>query len=135
MSAKDNMQPKQLKMFMTPDELHAEVQPGDFGPHMGGSERELTWDDPNVGWGRKLRRAKGVYDPDREYEPTPGLYESIEKHGIQEPVLVGHIMEMTSEGKRDVSTLYNGHHRVATATDLARQGREVYIPVKHSAYD
>lgn len=121
MSAKDNMQPKQLQMFMTPDELHAEVKPTDFDPD------QATWDDPRRDWGRKLRRAKGVYDPETEYAPTPGLYEDIAKNGIQRPVPINHDYYGDME-------LGDGHHRVATATDLARQGREVYIPVTHTNF-
>lgn len=122
-------------MFMHPDELHASIKPGDF---------ESTGEKYDAGWSRKLNESKapagstykeaGLAPADASGWSTSGykddtvhgsgLHEAISKSGIESPVNVWH-------SKWTGPSLVEGHHRVAVATDLTRQGRHTYIPVEH----
>jgi polysaccharide deacetylase 2 family uncharacterized protein YibQ len=126
MSASKHLNPKQLKLFMTPDEIMESVsdsvdRAGSYtvvGYETGGqiTVPEETMEDL---WKTKLAESKG------RRQPT-SLYNSIKEHGVQRHVT----LQMEHDGSL---TMGQGHHRVAAAADIAKKtGRQIYIPV---AYD
>lgn len=76
--------------------------------HRGESNEEVL--------ARKLASAKAD-----KWESSKGMYESIKKHGVLEPVDIIHHPEKGM-------MLGEGHHRVASAMDI---NPNMKIPVKH----
>ena len=71
MGASDNLNPKQLKMFMTPQELKADAYPVDYDPNWAGGHEHM--------WNHKsLENAHS------------GLNDSVASEGVKEPVLLQH---------------------------------------------
>jgi len=97
MSASDNLSHEQLAMFMTPrqikskyDVYHGEYEEGETNP-------------------------KQLYSRKRKDAKYSGLYQSVQKHGVEQPVEL-------SLGDR---TVLDGHHRIASAKSKS------LIPVTH----
>lgn len=111
----------QLPMFMTAHELRNETTPGDFVASRFGVPQNA--EDM---WSRKLRESKEVtrvpaeWGPEWQPESIP-LHESIRKNGIKSPVSVGY-------DARGVTTLKDGHHRVAVAASISPH---YLVPVDH----
>lgn len=128
MAAKNNINPDQLKMFMTPKEIMSSHENWDRLPN-----------DPDGSklYARKLHEAKTEPTPEaNKYEiwaagksdfigpqipPTyRTLYESIKAEGVKNPV---HLSP---------NYVVGGHHRIAAANDI---DPNMLIPVKHYAED
>lgn len=103
MSAK-NVSSQQLAMFLPAREI-AKMPMSDA--HRGESNQEVL--------ARKLKSAK-----EDNWEDSKGMYESIKKIGVQQPVDILH-------GEKG-PTLWEGHHRVASAMDV---NPNMLIPVTH----
>lgn len=116
MSASDNLQPKQLKMFMSPNELKAEgYVPNPLearGEDMGGSIHEpLGTTSSDRMMARKVRESQ-----------ESGLYGKIEGEGVQAPVsivtpthdLVPHPSLRKIGFDTSPQMVGNGHHRLAS---------------------
>lgn len=108
MSASKHINPNQLKLFMTPQEIMDTIS----------GSVDLGDDSMEELWAEKLAESKG-----RTYGQPKSLYNSIKEHGVQRHV--------TLTEERDGSLVMGqGHHRVAAAADIAKKtGREMFIPV------
>ena len=127
-----------LPMFMTADEL--------ADPDSVIHADRLFGDEPMDRFvGEKLERAKKrsghPWRPDEpEYDEDMGtsLYDSIEKHGVREPVKMdvpGTPQPFFISERPDYDPgkplLTNGHHRVFAAADVQRRtGKDKWVPVE-----
>ena len=131
MSASSNLSSQQLAMFMTAKEIKEGVNASfDRG---GRNLDEL--------WSNKLRESKSGAIRNARYVPTRKrkgntLYESIQEHGVREPVELmhrKHPIERNHPGE-DIPPgmhLAEGHHRVAAAYDI---DPNMLIPVIHEKW-
>ena len=121
MSAGDHVQPKQLAMFMHPEELKGMAD-------LGETEDPQDWRDANGAyyaapqaidnmWARKLKEAKSARGGMLGH--GAGVHASVAREGVKNPVSV-----------RDDS-LVDGYHLVAAAHDLGHQ----FVPVLHGEFD
>jgi hypothetical protein len=123
MSASKHLNPKQLKLFMTPDEIMESVsdsvdRAGSYTDVDYETGEQITVPEETMEdlWKTKLAESKG------RRQPT-SLYNSIKEHGVQRHVT----LQMEHDGSL---TMGQGHHRVAAAADIAKKtGRQIYIPV------
>ncbi len=130
MAAKNHLNPKQLKLFMTPDEIMSSVtdsvdrttpytdsvyddETGEYvDVHYPGQTMDELWDN-------KLSESKG-----KGWGIPEPLYDSIAKHGVKRHVT------LQPNYHDDGYTMGQGHHRVAAAADIAKKtGDQVFIPV------
>ena len=144
MAAHHNVNGEQLKMFMTPREIHSQYQPLDNDrleveddragdrtqrPYTTqGFENEYV---PSEGQYRRQASHEGVHTEDsdalweRKLDESwdDGLHVSIDESGVKSPIRLG--QQKGSEGKRQI---VGGHHRLASATDIDDQQ---LVPVLH----
>lgn len=68
------------------------------------------------------------HDPTEEWPDkySPNLRRSIERKGVRTPVI------LQPQNRVDEFLLGNGHHRVETASQMEREGKEIYLPVLYS---
>ena len=94
MAASDHLHPHQMKMFMSPNELHGYVSAyGDLDP-----------DRPESGIAFKLRESK----------ETP-FYDSVASEGVKKPIEISHFSSTyggENSKQRNTIVLSQGHHRV-----------------------
>jgi hypothetical protein len=114
--------PHQLKMFMTSDEIKGYAMPniGDVETHT--YTPGFDEDPEGTMWEAKSDEAHET-----------GLTSSVRRGGVREPVQIEHRFAPT--GTHDVSDaiLREGHHRVQAAEDASRLKRhDLLIPVEHS---
>lgn len=125
MAAKNHLNPKQLKLFMTPQEVMDSVSDSvdrsweytDVDPETGEKVTipEQTMDEL---WEDKLFESTGKRPVDEK-----SLYDSIKDKGVQRHVT----LQLNRDGSLSMG---QGHHRVAAAADIAKKtGRQMYIPV------
>lgn len=109
MAASEHLNSRQLKLFMTPQEIMGSVV----------DSVDRGYDEPIEDlWDEKLEESKGAL----KTNSGKSLYDSIADKGVQRHVTLqqdgGHLV------------MGQGHHRVAAAADIAkRTGRQMYIPV------
>lgn len=103
MSAR-NVSSQQLAMFLPAHEIAKMPM---LDAHRGENNEEVL--------ARKLKSAK-----EDKWEPSKGMYESIKKIGVQQPVDIIHNEKDTMLGE--------GHHRIASAMDV---NPNMLIPVEH----
>lgn len=122
MAASDNLQPKQLQMFMRPHEIKEQMWPGDYEP---------AHDGPGAAGQKRLWNLKEQENWQNDMDLR------VEISGVLSPVdvvhghapLVGDPAGHKASGK---PVLSNGHHRVqAAATAERNTGRHYYVPVEH----
>lgn len=136
MAAHNNLNPDQLKMFMSANEIKGQYQPLD-------GDRE-GYEDDNEVWDRKLSEAsapKPYYDMAHEKVVlnSGSHLDHLKTHGVTQPVHLGN--EYGSSGRREV---VGGHHRVAVMSHLSPDQLmpvlhhediwEAQSPVMHKAY-
>lgn len=125
MSASKHINPNQLKLFMTAQEVMDSVSDSvdrareyqDVDPETGEiiTVPEQTMEDL---WKDKLSESKG-----RGYLGQKPLYDSIKEKGVQRHVT----LQTNPDGSL---TMGQGHHRVAAAADIAKKtGKQMYVPV------
>jgi hypothetical protein len=104
---------------MKPSELLSKI--------VGFSEDMRTDGKRFDGSGLQKHKLAEAQDPDM-YENAGGetLYDNIKKHGVQSPVvLMG----------RNFLVLGNGHHRLAVAHQLEKEGHDIVVPVVYGGND
>lgn len=119
MSARDNLNPDQLKLFMTGTEWQASVH--DSYDRMGSESMDDLWED-------KLNETQMPVGSDVR---SAGLYDKMRVHGYRQnprefrnPTINFH-----TSGTRIQE---EGHHRIAAAAELERQGiRTSFIPTNY----
>lgn len=107
------LQPQQLRMFMTAQELHdmhsidvMQTPESRFGG---------AWPNMKKMWATKKRENK-----------QDGLDKSVARHGVHVPV------ELTSGRDVEGEVIYGGHHRIQAAFDANPQS---WVPVEHTSLD
>jgi len=125
----DALNPHQLQMFMRPSELLGKVK-GVVDADRGQSVADVME--------YKHRNAQYQADYDRmethPHEPTMTLDESIRSEGIRKPVILspGDTVSTALDSTPNRSEhfwLGNGHHRVATAAAMEKEGTDIHVPV------
>jgi len=128
MGASRHINPKQLKLFMTADELMNSTSGDvmaeyDYVDITNPSIRTLAQDTTLNK--QKLKESMSGSENEAVDEPQKGettLFDSIKNHGVLTPVMVEH----QDDGG---VILHNGHHRVSVANELNPQ---MYIPIRYS---
>jgi hypothetical protein len=124
MAASDNLQPKQLQMFMRPHELKTEMWPGDYEPAFDGPGEE---GHRNL-WSIK-ERENWINDMDLRVEISGVLSPVDVVHGEMRHDQAGDLAGARKSGK---PVLSNGHHRVQAAAAAERNtGKQYWVPVTH----
>lgn len=105
--------PNQLQLFMKPSELLSKVSGfADDPGGVSGSQFE--------GSGLQKYKLREAQDSGRYENVDESLYDNIKKHGVQSPIVL-----MGSNGVK----LGNGHHRLAAAHQLEKEGHDIVVPV------
>lgn len=135
------LQPKQLKLLMTADEIMAEYQPLDAdramfqqlvergGEHTDRPRRtDMGYNDPHPegGYVRRMRdfqpmSVEETWAQKRREADESGLTESVQNFGVVWPVPLGDVVGLA--GKPQIT---GGHHRIAAA-----MGGDQFIGVIH----
>lgn len=117
-------------MFMTPNELLGGGYVHGSVDQAGGTMGDLVR--------QKVANAKSGSAYDDDGKRTEGsLYEQIERHGVQKPVVLtpyesDSVSSYNRGGKPGTFILGNGNHRVSSAAAIsAARGRDMYVPVVH----
>ena len=110
MGAERNLNPDQLRMFMTPTEIKQQYAPwpGDVDPDGEGRTEEEMWAD------------KRYENQDRQWD-RPGLT----------PLADTNLAEISNPVRLGPMNIGNGHHRIEAGVEDEEQGDEVYLPVLH----
>lgn len=124
------MNPDQLKLLMTGTELqrsitHSYDAPLDMEPGDPKALGEL-WEQKTA----EAKRREGSWGTH-----GAGVYDSIKQRGYQgEPIKLHDYDVFTNAGYMTPARgIMDGHHRVAAAAALEKEGQQVYIPVEHVA--
>lgn len=104
MSAANHLNPNQMFLFATGDEIMKQVDGSVDAANLGVEMDEL--------WDRKAREAVDWDYPDK-----------FSREGVQTPVTIEH------SGIDDAFIMGQGHHRVATSKILGDQGTPLFLPV------
>lgn len=120
MAASEHIQPYQLRLYMTADELM------NIRAHDSSKGTSLK-DDPEM-YQYKLAESKPSRRP--RAAQNESLYESIAREGVKTPVRIWAYRINKNSGWNEL--LVNGHHRVASANDIDPQ---MWIPVEYTEED
>lgn len=117
MSASKHLNQHQYKLFMTGDEIKDLVSDS--------VDRQLEYEDVDPDTGNTITVPDQTMDELWAEKKNKKIKDTIAKEGVQRHV--------TIVPERDGTfTMGQGHHRVQASSDLAKEGRTVYLPV---AYD
>lgn len=128
-STDPGLNPDQLKLLMTGSELqktitHSYDAPLDMEPGDASTLNDL--------WSRK--EAESRRRPGEWLQPHgSGVYDSLKARGYEgEPLRLHDYNVFTDAGVHvPARGVMDGHHRVAAAAALEREGQQIYIPVVH----
>jgi hypothetical protein len=114
MSARNHLSPYQYKLFMTGDEIKGLVSDS--------VDRSGEYEDVDPDTGNTITFPAETMDELWEEKMTTGLKDTIAEQGVRRHV--------TIVPERDGTfTMGQGHHRVQASSDLAKEGKTVYVPV------
>lgn len=114
MAAKDHLNNYQYRLFMTGDEIKNLVSDS--------VDRKLAYQDVDPETGEEYTVPEESMDDMWKDKGNQYLKDEISKVGIKRHV--------TIQTKPDGTfTMGQGHHRVQASSDLAKEGKEVYVPV------
>ncbi len=119
MSARNHLSPYQYKLFMTGDEIKGLVS--DSVDRQGEYVQDV---DPETG--KILVAPEQTMDELWEDKKSKGLKDTIAKEGVRRHVTIVPEQDGTF-------TMGQGHHRVQAASDLAKEGKTVYVPVVYDS--
>lgn len=118
------LNPDQLKLLMTGSEIKNQIT---YSPDVDPARATASGDPESLEglWPYKLWEAKKPIDEVNLPGGGHGVYDSLKEKGYQgNPIVLRH--------SADLGTfITDGHHRVAAAAELDREGNSVYIPVEH----
>ena len=121
MSARNHLSPHQYKLFMTGDEIKGLVTDS-VDRRAFEMDNDLldpyTFEKVSTGVPIPAETMDDVW----EDKKTTGLKETLAKEGIQRHVTIVPEQDGTF-------TMGQGHHRVQASSDLAKEGKTVYVPV------
>ena len=116
MSARNHLSPYQYKLFMTGDEIKGLVSDS--------VDRAWEYEDVDPDTGKNITIPAETMDEMWEDKKSRGLKDQIAEQGVRRHV--------TIVPERDGTfTMGQGHHRVQAASDLAKEGKTVYVPVMY----
>lgn len=126
------LNPDQLKMLMTGSELMRTINYSADAEYYGETIPDM--------WERKESESRSpiIAGIKPEYQRHgAGVYQSIKQKGYEgEPInLVLSNYEDPVRGQVKSSQVWDGHHRIAAAAALEKEGNQVYIPVEHTLTD
>ena len=120
--SKRAINPNQLRMFMTADEITRMYQPLE-------GDRQGTYNEVPLSQGGKAMEKwqpetdEQVWERKAEEAGEEYLYGDIEEHGVKRPVHLG-----TQMGKSGKPQVVGGHHRIAVMKEVAP---DELMPVLH----
>lgn len=126
MSARDYLQPHQMKLFMTAREL-MDIPAGDSKGYVPMSQNpsmsEKKLQESKTGWSAQARVPHGLGQT---------LHDSIKEKGVIKPVLINTDAPFKDRKRREI--LWNGHHRVVSAHDIDPDMyiRVIYTPIEYT---
>ena len=152
MSSSDRLNPQQLSMFLTGQEITDNYQPlgGDRGASLDDEQGYEKITGPAWHWGTDMddfdehgdhlgvRQAlyrqtdEGVWE-DKLDEATGGkesLYDSIDRSGVEQPVTLS-LNPVEGPHGQFAPEVRDGHHRIAVAREL---GPDKLVPVVYKEY-
>ena len=116
MAAKDHLNNYQYRLFMTGDEIKNLVSDS--------VDRLHGYQDVDPDTGKTYKVPAETMDEMWAGKSNISLREHIRKHGVNR-----HVTLVTEP---DGSfTMGQGHHRVQASSDLAKEGKQVYVPVMY----
>ena len=114
MAASSHLSPYQYKLFMTGDEIKGLVSDS--------VDRNFAYEDVDPETSKTFTVPEETMDDVWSGKKNLALKDTIAKEGVQRHV--------TIVPERDGTfTMGQGHHRVQASSDLAKEGRQVYVPV------
>jgi hypothetical protein len=114
MPAHEHLNPHQLKLFMTGDEIKNTVTDS--------VDRALGYMEYNDEHGELEEVPAETMDEMWKEKKNKALKDTIAKEGIRRHVTI--VPE-----RNGTFTMGQGHHRVQASSDLAKEGKTVYVPV------
>ena len=114
MSASKHLNPKQLKLFMTGDEIKGLVSDS--------VDRAGAYEDVDPETGKQITVPAETMEDMWGNKGNRSLRDQIAKEGIKRHVTI----QTNPDG---TFTMGQGHHRVQASSDLAKEGKTVYVPV------
>ena len=116
MAARNHLNPYQYKLFMTGDEIKGLVTES--------VDRAMEYTDVDPNTGKEYTVPTQTMDDVWADKGNKVLKNTIAKEGVRRHV--------TIVPERDGTfTMGQGHHRVQAASDLAKEGKTVYVPVMY----
>jgi len=114
MAARNHLNPYQYKLFMTGDEIKGLVTDS--------VDRAGEYQDVDPDTGNEFTTPEQTMDELWEDKKSKGLKDTIAKEGVRRHVTIVPEQDGTF-------TMGQGHHRVQASSDLAKEGKTVYVPV------
>lgn len=114
MAARNHLSPHQYKLFMTGDEIKGLVSDS--------VDRAGEYQDVDPETGNEFTTPEQTMDELWQDKKNKGLKDTIAKEGVRRHVTIVPEQDGTF-------TMGQGHHRVQAASDLAKEGKTVYVPV------
>ena len=116
MSARNHLSPHQYKLFMTGDEIKGLVTDS--------VDRAWEYEDVDPDTGKNITVPAETMDEMWKDKKSKGFKDIIAEEGVQRHVTI--VPE-----KDGTFTMGQGHHRVQASSDLAKEGRTIYVPVMY----
>lgn len=122
---------QQLQMLMTGSEIQNILTKSNDAQWNWDEQRKETMGDL---WNRKETEAR---QPSVTGAHGAGVYESLNRQGYRGDTLNIRHGHLSSEdgSSNNYSWISDGHHRVAAAAALEREGKTMFIPVEHTDTD
>jgi hypothetical protein len=114
MPAKDHLNNYQYRLFMTGDEIKGLVSES--------VDRELGYEDVDPETGGVIEVPEESMEEMWKGKRTIGLKKKLENEGVRRHVTI-------VPNKDGTFTMGQGHHRVQASSDLAKEGKTLYVPV------
>ena len=115
----------QLQMFASGEDLKATLTDSLDRVGMGESRESM-----GEMWNRKEAQSREPAPGGNPQGPGQGVYDSLKEEGWNPPAWSPH-QKMNVYHYDDATMIGNGHHRVAAAAALEREGSPVWIPLNH----
>ena len=116
MAAKDHLNNYQYRLFMTGDEIKNLVSDS--------VDRQLAYEDVDPETREVYTVPEQTMDEMWAGKSHPILKNHISKYGVKRHATI-------QENPDGTFTMGQGHHRVQASSELAKEGKEVYVPVMY----
>lgn len=116
MPARHHLSPYQYKLFMTGDEIKRLVDDS--------VDRSGEYTDVDYDTGENITIPEQTMGELWETKSNTKLKDTLAKEGVQRHVTI-------VPNRDGTFTMGQGHHRVQASSDLAKEGKELYVPVMY----